>query len=603
MATPFNQSTMKNFKLIVLLSFMTLYLYGQKKDLPNVIVVITDDQGYGDIGAHGNDIIKTPALDQFHDNSVRLMDFHVSPTCAPTRAALLTGRYANRTGVWHTIGGVSILRDDEKTLADLLKKNGYKTGHFGKWHLGDNFPSRPHDKGFDLAVYHGGGGVGQTPDYWGNDYFDDTYFVNGVPTKFNGYCTDVWFDQATMFIEQNKRQPFFCYISTNAPHSPLNVPQEYYDLYKELDIPEFQKRFFGMITNVDDNFGRLVKYLKKRDLYDNTILIFITDNGTAWGYKKFNGKQYGFNDSMRGTKGSEYEGGHRVPFFISYPNSKIDGGKNVKELTAHIDVVPTIASICGIKLEHSNYDGLDLSSLLRGNPTDLDREYIITDSQRVQAPIKWRKSAVMSGPYRLINGKELYNIKTDPDQNNDISTSHPEKVEKMKTYYNQWWASVSSKFNLFPVIKVGSSYDNPTILTCHDYHIEDSKNPWNQNLIRRAKKNPANGSFTIEFVENGNYHIELSRWPFESSLGINFGLSNGTPSTAIKESVSDGKPTDFKSAILQIGAWKEEKAIRSRDNSIKFTGYFTKGKTDLIPSFKKSDGTIWGAYYIRITRI
>ena len=163
--------------------------------------------------------------------------------------------------------------------------------------------------------------------------------------------------------------------------------------------------------------------------------------------------------------------------------------------------------------------------------------------------------------------------------------------------------SISSKFNLFPVIKVGSSHDNPTVLTCHDYHTEDSKNPWNQNLIRRADKNPANGSFTIEFVESGNYHIELSRWPFESSLSINSGLSNGSPSTLINESVSDGNPKDFKSAILQVGAWKEEKAIRPTDNSIKFTGYFTKGKTDLISSFKKTDGTIWGAYYIRITRI
>ena len=192
---------MRKLLLILLLCLFHLNAKCQKRNTqPNVIVVITDDQGYGDLGAHGNEIIKTPALDTFHNNAVRLTNFHVSPTCAPTRAALMTGRYSNRTGVWHTIGGVSILREDEKTIAQILKENGYKTGLFGKWHLGDNYPARPHDKGFDKAIYHGAGGVGQTPDYWGNDYFDDTYFHNGKPQKYKGYCTDVWFSEALKFI-------------------------------------------------------------------------------------------------------------------------------------------------------------------------------------------------------------------------------------------------------------------------------------------------------------------------------------------------------------------------------------------------------------------
>jgi arylsulfatase A-like enzyme len=595
---------MKQIKWIFLLHFLAFTAFAQKNDKPNVIIVITDDQGYGDVGAHGNNVIKTPALDDFYKKAVRLTDFHVSPTCAPTRAALLTGNYANRTGVWHTIGGVSILREDEKTLAELLKEKGYQTGLFGKWHLGDNFPSRPHDKGFDTAVYHGGGGVGQTPDYWGNDYFDDTYFLNGVPTKYEGYCTDVWFDEAIKFIESKKNAPFFCYISTNAPHSPLNVPKEYYDAYKEIDIPEYQKKFYGMITNIDDNFNRLVKYLKKRNLYDNTILIFMTDNGTSpWGYNERNGKKIGFNASMRGIKGSEYEGGHRVPFLISFPKGNITGGKNIEELTAHIDVVPTIASMCGANINQNSVDGLDISGLLNGSQTSLNREYIVTDSQRVQAPVKWRKSAVMSRKYRLINGKELYNIKDDPSQEIDLAQINPEQVEKMRTYYNQWWASVSSKFNLFPVIKVGSHHENPTVLTGHDYHVEDSKNPWNQNHIRKAETNPANGSFTVEFIENGNYQIELSRWPFESSLAISSGLSDGSPSTLTRESIPDGNPTHFASAILKIGGWMEEKAVKPSDNSVKFNGYFSKGKTDLIASFTKPDGSIWGAYYVKIKRL
>ena len=190
---------------------------------PNVILVITDDQGYGDLACHGNPIIKTPNLDLLHSQSTRLTNFHVSPTCAPTRAALMTGRYCNRTGVWHTIMGRSLLRKDETKMVDSFSDNGYQTAIFGKWHLGDNYPFRPADRGFGEALVHGGGGVGQAPDYWDNDYFDDTYFHNGKPKKFKGYCTDIWFDAAINFIEKNKEKPFFCYLSTNAPHSPYNV--------------------------------------------------------------------------------------------------------------------------------------------------------------------------------------------------------------------------------------------------------------------------------------------------------------------------------------------------------------------------------------------
>jgi arylsulfatase A-like enzyme len=344
----------------ILLNFANSFAFQSDNiDRPNVIVVMTDDQGYGDIAAHGNKVIQTPNIDDFHEKSVRLTDFHVGPTCAPTRAGLLTGRYANRTGVWHTIGGVSILKEEEKTIANLFSENGYETGLFGKWHLGDNYPSRPQDKGFKHTVIHGGGGVGQTPDYWGNDYFDDTYLVNGKPQKFEGYTTDVWFDEAIKYIKKNRDRPFFCYISTNAPHSPYNVPQEYYEMYKDSNLLETQKRFYGMITNIDDNFQRLRDELQKLGLEKNTILIFMTDNGTAAGYEEYDGKLYGYNAGLRGVKNSEYDGGHRVPFFISYPNGKIGGGKDISNLSANVDILPTLGSLCN--LDYSNYlvDGQD----------------------------------------------------------------------------------------------------------------------------------------------------------------------------------------------------------------------------------------------------
>ena len=576
----------------------------QETKRPNVIVVITDDQGYGDIGAHGNKLVKTPALDKFHNESVRLTDFHVGPTCAPSRSGLMTGRYANRVGVWHTIGGVSILRKEEATMADIFQGNGYETAMFGKWHLGDTYPSRPQDKGFKYTISHGGGGVGQTPDYWNNDYFDDTYLKNGVPTKYKGYCTDVWFDEAIKYIEDKKDEPFFCYISTNAPHLPYNVPESYYNEYKDLDIPEFQKIFYGMITNVDENFAKLQKKLKDLKIAENTIVIFMTDNGTASGYKKIAGKQYGFNAGMKGTKNSEYEGGHRVPFFISYPEKNIKGGKDVSDLTAHLDVLPTLVTLCDLELpeDKRKIDGSDISSLLLGDKETIGREYLITDSQRVQSPIKWRKSAVMSNKMRLVNGKELYDLSKDPGQNNDIADQFPKKVEKMRGYYNEWWSSVSTEFNIFPVIVLGSDNQNPIELTCHDTHVHDSKIPWNQDYIREAKKNPVGGEFTVEFEKTGKYQVEISRWPFESGLAINDAVK-GRAKTISTEAVSDGRIMDFTKGGVKIGAWEQEKPVIKGDKSILFEGNFSKGKTNMSAWFTNSKNVDWGAFYIRVEKI
>jgi arylsulfatase A-like enzyme len=572
------------------------------KKQPNVIIVITDDQGYGDLGAHGNTLVKTPALDKFHKESVRLTDFHVGPTCAPSRSGLMTGRYANRVGVWHTIGGVSILRKEEVTMAEVFKNNGYETAMFGKWHLGDVYPSRPQDKGFNYTIAHGGGGVGQTPDYWNNDYFDDVYLKKGIPTQYKGYCTDVWFDEAIKYIEEKKDKPFFAYISTNAPHLPYNVPEEYYNQYKDLDIPEFQKIFYGMITNVDDNFAKLQQKLKDLKIADNTIVIFMTDNGTASGYKTVKGKLHGFNAGMKGTKNSEYDGGHRVPFFISYPKMNIKGGKDIDELTAHIDVLPTLASLCNLNLPNIKIDGSDMSSVILGDKKTINREYVITDSQRVQAPIKWRKSAVMSNKMRLVNGEELYDIAKDPGQENDIAKQNPSVVVKMRGYYDDWWSSVSEKFNLFPVIVLGSDNQNPIELTCHDTHVHDSKIPWNQDFIREAKKNPVGGNFTVEFEQTGKYQIEISRWPFESGLAINDAVKGRSAKLATEE-ISEGRSMNFTEGGVQIGAWKQEKKVNKDAKSIVFEGNFTQGKTNMSAWFTNKDKEDWGAFYIRVYRL
>ena len=564
---------------------------------------MTDDQGYGDLGCHGNPIVQTPTIDRFYQNAVRLTDFHVGPTCSPTRAGLMTGRSANRTGVWHTIGGCSILRKEETTVAQLFQQEGYETGIFGKWHLGDTYPARPEDKGFTHTVIHKGGGVGQSPDYWGNDYFDDSYFVNGLVKKFKGYCTDVWFDEAIDYITRVKDKPFFCYISTNAPHSPFNVPAEYYEPYKEYDIPESQKRFYGMISNIDDNFEKLQSALDRLDLTNNTILIFMTDNGTSMGYKQIDGKWVGYNAGMKGTKNSEYEGGHRVPFFISYPNGNIGGGKDVSTLTANVDLLPTLTNLCGLKLPNRQLDGLDITPILTGEKKQLNRDYLITDSQRLQEPQKWKKSAVMSGTWRLVNGKELYDIASDLKQDKDLAAVHPQKVSTLRGYYEEWWTSVSEQFSEYPTINVGTSYENPVTIASHDAHVEVTTNPWHQNHVLEGKKNPLGGVFIIDFENSGNYELAISRWPFESDLAINVGVADERKATIYTDSIPAGKAHNFVSGGVKVGGWKQEASIKEGATELSFKGYFPKGLKNVEAWFTNSENNNWGAYFLRITKL
>jgi len=480
---------------------------------PNVVLIITDDQGYGDVGAHGNSMIRTPNLDRLHAESVRLTDFHVDPTCAPTRSALMTGRYSSRTGVWHTIMGRSIIHRDETTLAQALSDAGYATGHFGKWHLGDNWPYRPEDRGFGTVVRHGGGGVQQTPDYWGNDYFDDTYWKNGVPTKYEGYCTDVFFDEALSFIGDSRAEPFFAYIATNAPHGPYLVEERYSKPYTDAGVPDPMDKFYGMIENIDDNVGRLVAKLDELGLSEDTILIFMTDNGTAAGVSNLEpaGAAWrGFNAGMRGRKGSEYDGGTRVPFFVRWPNGDLGEPRDVDALTAHIDVLPTVLDLVGAETPAGlDLDGTSLSPLLRGKGAWPERTLTV-HSQRIDQPEKWRKSVVMTEQWRLINGQELYDIQADPSQGREVSADHPQIVADLRAHYDVWWERVSERFEDDVPLILGADEENPARITAHDWHPsppDDASVPWNQIKIQQ---NPlTNGYWDVEVEQAGVYELTL----------------------------------------------------------------------------------------------
>lgn len=544
-----------------------------------MILVMTDDQGYGDVGFHGNEMIQTPNLDALAKVSVRLNNFHVDPTCAETRSALMTGRYSTRVGVWHTIMGRSLLPTEETTMAEVFAAAGYRTGMFGKWHLGDNYPMRPEDQGFQKVFRHGGGGVGQTPDYFGNDYFDDTYFRNLKTEPVDGYCSDVWFDNALSFIESNKDRPFFCYIATNAPHGPYNVDEKYSDPYVEKGVAGKMAKFYGMITNIDDNMAKLRGRLSEWGLAENTILVFTTDNGTAAGASAGRGAKAewpGFNAGMRGQKGSQYEGGHRTPCFIHWPAGNMNKGKSIDHLAAHIDLLPTFASMCNLETKADlKWDGSPLFDS-EGNQLRLEPRTLIVNSQRVDIPQKWRKCSVMTDQWRLVDGKELYDIVKDPGQKNDVAGANGEVVALLRKEYENWWNGISGRFDKYVRIPVGDEHANPALLTCHDWHAGNV--PWNQNHIKSGLF--ANGPWMISVTRGGRYRVSLRRWPAEKP----------GPIEAVK-------------AKLQVGEIVVEKEIDPAKHVIEFELELPAGKAELQSWLTNKAGKTRGAYYAEVERL
>lgn len=572
----------------------------------NIVFVITDDQGYGDLACNGNPVIKTPNIDKLAGESSGLTDYHVAPTCSPTRCSLLTGHWTNRTGVWHTIMGRSMLRENEVTLAQMLKDGGYQTGMFGKWHLGDNYPYRPEDRGFMEVYRHGGGGVGQTPDVWDNSYFDGSYFHNGEIVPAKGFCTDVFFEQANAFIEKcaTEKKPFFAYISLNAPHGPLHAPQKYLDMYEGQS--DSIASFYGMITNIDDNVGKTRSLVKKLGIEDDTIFIFTTDNGTASGAKVFNA-------GMKGNKGSAYDGGHRVPFFVHWPAGGLTKKHEVDELTHVTDIVPTLLEMAGVdKPKDVKFDGVSIAALFDpSKDVDWPERYVISDSQRVRDPIKWRGSAVMSKQYRLINGKELYDIGTDPGQKNNIAKENPEVVASMRDFYDKWWAELEPSFKETTEIYLGHPEHPVVSLTAHDW-IQEVYPPWNQQGIRAADmKHPKTdkliheGHWAVKAITDGKYRISLRRWPFESGIAINASLPAGAnvPGASKAFRCQPGNGIGATKATLRIDGKDLETLDLAEDAAeISFTTELTKGSHQLAPYFHVKDGEL-GAYYTIVTKI
>ncbi|WP_235295891.1 arylsulfatase [Portibacter marinus] len=527
----------KSILLSVLLSLISLHGNGQTKDRPNVLLIITDDQGYGDLGSHGNPYISTPHLDAFTKQSVQFYNFYVSPVCAPTRASLMTGRYALRTGVRDTYNGGSIMSTEEYTLAELFRDGGYQTGIFGKWHLGDNYPSRPIDQGFDESVIHLSGGIGQVGDfttYFQKDssYLDPVLWHNGSQKKYQGYCSDIFTNEAIKFIEANAQAPFFCYLSFNAPHTPLQVPEKYYRKYKDLE-PKFPgdlektsqlsernkedaRKVYAMVENIDDNVGKVMALLKSLAIENNTIVIFMTDNGP---------QQFRYNGEMRGLKGSVYRGGTRVPFYLRYP--QISNTRAVYENVAHIDVLPSLAELCEIEPAKSNVlDGKSFVPLIVARDPEWNKRSLFFYWTR-KYPERYQNMALLKDSLKLIGHTsfdadvsqfELFNIEQDPSESKNILLEELVSARSLKEELDSILSNLIHSKNLMkpPLIEIGTNYENPTFLNRNDaggqrgiWAQEEIFGKWYAKIhpgtydIDLKLINPLTGSVTVLLEFNG----------------------------------------------------------------------------------------------------
>ena len=421
---------------------------------PNIILVMTDDQGMGDLACMGNQVVKTPHLDRFHEGATRFTDFQVSPTCAPTRAALMSGRAPFKVGVTHTILQRERMALEVFTFPQALQSAGYETGLFGKWHLGDELKYLPQSRGFDEVLMHGAGGIGQErygdfPANSENLYFDNVLLHNETIVKTKGYCTDVFFDSALAWVKKQKQEktPYFAYISLNAPHAPLVAPKSYTQRFIKLGYDKGTAGRYGMVENIDYNFGKMMKALTEWEELENTLVIFMTDNGATYLSGKLNGKKIRhFNANLRGAKNSPFEGGTHVPAFWQW-GDKLEKGVDVDGLTAHLDLYPTFCELAGVELPENmqDLDGRSLLPLLEDPKSKwADRELFVhcgrwNPGKRDKAI--YAKCAVRTEQWRFVNNQYLYDIDADPSETKDVATSHPEVVDRLKKSYQAWWDS------------------------------------------------------------------------------------------------------------------------------------------------------------------
>ncbi|MCM8532632.1 MAG: arylsulfatase [Lentisphaeraceae bacterium] len=452
---------MKVFNILVMTLFLGIHLQAELKGKrPNIILVMTDDQGMGDLSCMGNKVLATPHIDSIFASSTRFKEFHVSPTCAPSRAAIFSGRHPFKNGVTHTILERERMALSSTTFPQLLQKGGYATGIFGKWHLGDEQEYQPESRGFGEVFVHGAGGVGQKfksscadyPPNWDdkNKYFDIVVKHNKTLKKTKGFCTDVFFKAALGWIKEKneEKKPFFAYISTNAPHGPMLAPKEDKEKFKKAGWDANTAGRYGMIENIDDNVGVLLQKMKEWKLEKNTLLIFMTDNGQAGRTGKLKGKKIVMHSAgFKTGKNTPYEGGTHVPAFWSW-KGVLKEGVDIPALTAHIDMYKTFCELAGVDIPENiqELEGRSLLPLLKDpKSTWADRELFIHVARwkKGQDPnkSKFRGSAIRTQRWRFVHNKELYDIQNDPFETKNVADAYPEVIAELRKKYDIWWES------------------------------------------------------------------------------------------------------------------------------------------------------------------
>jgi arylsulfatase len=571
-------------RLLRLISALTSALvlpHGFAAAPPNVIFVLADDLGYGDLGAHGNPRLKTPSLDLLREQSARFTDFHVSPMCTPTRGELMTGISAFRNGAVSVASGGTMPRIELPLMPQLFKDNGYATAHFGKWHLGDNYPYRAHDRGFDLSIGYRGFGIDSVAGEPENDAFDDRYWRNSKLTTIKGYNTDVFFRESMNWMrrQQQKKKPFFVYLATTASHEPYYVQSHYAKPYE--DLRNGLPAFFGMTANLDENVGRLMLFLDRNNLADNTILIYMSDNGS--------GERTGFyNAGLRGRKTSLYDGGHRVPFFVRWPEGAVVP-RDIDALTHGTDVLPTLVDMVKLRNRGANaWDGMSLKVLLQGGEdNNPERKAVVQYGLRGPEFHLW-DSAVLWSKWRLVNGTELYNVGNDPAQATDVAAQHPDVVQALRTHYETWAATTQALPLSTPRIVIGSAAEPVTQLTAADW-----VGPYAGDLGVLGKKNlQLFGAWNIAAGKTGDYAVSLSIFPLDAKVPLQQGWRNISARAVAR-------------ARLLVDGTAYDLPVSASDTQVRFKLPLVRGTAHRIEGqFLDAEGkALCGAFFMRLSHI
>lgn len=538
---------------------------------PNVVVMLIDNHGFFELSCHGHPVLQTPRIDQFAAEGVSFSNFHAPPFCSPSRGALLTGRYALRAGIHNTVGGVSILHRDEKTVADFLKEAGYATGVFGKWHLGMNYPYAPKFRGFDEVFIHGGGGVSQLEDYYGNNHMDATYEHNGTYVKSDGFSTDVLFDQAIRFIKDQKGKPFFCYIATPAVHFPLLTHPENAKRLLARGV-ERSKEFplYSMIENVDDNVGKLMDFLKAVGLRENTLVILASDQGVndRGALVHRSGKWQ--------NRGVQYDEKHQVYCMIQFPELTEGNAGPVDNLAGMVDLMPTVLDVCGIA-QPDNLDGRSLTPLLSGSDRWDNERILIVQCPRKRQRHHWENVSIKSQQWRLVDGDKLYDVKEDRGQTVNLIERYPQIAKRLAAAYESFWKSLPPAEALISPHVLGSAKAPDVRLNGMDWYVGDA--PWTQQILDRKTQN---GKWRVEVARDGRFRFELRRYPREAE-----------------------KPIEAFSAAIEIGPVKSERAVDPQAKQAVFELDLKRGTYDLSATFSHREGSgpqqVWGAYYAYVS--